>query len=554
VLFFRQISQTVGRTSFQDRPYLFPKSKPYLLVQVCVIAAAFSACVCAAATVQPVPTPSTRIVIHLPKEPATLDWNLSSRRIDYLVIQNLQEGLVEIGPKHQPLPVLAKSWDISPDGMTYTFHLRKDVVWSDGKPLIAKHFVDSWKRLLSPITATSNSYFLLDVNGAGIYHKGREPDFSTVGIKALDDYTIQVKLGRPLWNWIWNFAEPYAFPIREDLIDLHGAKFWTAPGNLVTLGPYLLVSHDLDSGFVLRKNPRYVKAPQLSTGNVTEIEFKIEPNADAVQALLNGKLDLVCYLSGVDEISAQAKKFLRWSEPNNTKRLDFNVKRFPFSSPDIRQAIGLAIDRKKVSVEVGPSATVATSLSPNSMSTHLKSVSAPYDLTKARALLKSAQLEQLTVDILVPMFDEHATQNLKAAQAIQAMLETGLHAGVTLQQANTEQLYSLLRDTQQFSLLMRDWTGTNDPDEFYSFYASFSKKSTNWSSVKYDKLVQDSRVVKSDGERMKLYREMDQTLVQKEFAILPLFYSADAMLVGPRISGFNSERADPCRVRALSVK
>ena len=535
-----------------------PKGRPYLLVlpawQTCVIAAAFSACVCAAATVQPAPKPSTRIVIHLPKEPATLDWNLSSHRIDNLVIQNLQEGLIEIGPKHQPLPVLAKSWDISPDGMTYTFHLRKDVVWSDGKPLIAKHFVDSWKRLLSPITATSNSYFLLDVNGAGIYHKGREPDFSTVGIKALDDYTIQVKLGRPLWNWIWNFAEPYSFPIREDLIDLSGAKFWTAPGNLVTLGPYLLVSHDLDSGFVLRKNPRYVKASQLSTGNVTEIDFKIESNAEAVQALLDGKLDLVCYLSGIDEIPAQAKKFLRWSEPNNTKRLDFNVKRFPFSSPDIREAIGLAIDRKKVSVEVGPSATMATSLSPNSMSTHLKNVSAPYDLTKARALLKSAHLEQLSVDILVPMFDEHATQNLKAAQAIQTMLETGLHAEVTLQQATTEQLYSLLRDTQQFSLLMRDWTGTNDPDAFYSFYASFSKKSTNWSNAKYDKLVQDSRVVKSDGERMKLYREMDETLVQKEFAILPLFYSADAMLVGARISGFNSERADPCRVRALSVK
>ena len=114
--------------------------------------------------------------------------------------------------------------------MIYTFHIRKDVVWSDGKPLVAKHFVDSWKRLLSPITATSNAYFLLDVLGAGPYHKGRESDFSTVGIKAVDDYTIQVQLSRPLWNWIWNFAEPYTYPIRQDLIDLHGAKFWDFSG------------------------------------------------------------------------------------------------------------------------------------------------------------------------------------------------------------------------------------------------------------------------------------------------------------------------------------
>jgi oligopeptide transport system substrate-binding protein len=550
VLFFRQKGR--GHLLVQNRVTTPKLVRAFSLA--CTMTAGLSASTGLAANTPAPHKSSTRILVHLPKEPATLDWNLTSRRIDSLVILNLQEGLIEIGPKHQPMPVLAKSWDISPDGMSYTLHIRKDVVWSDGKPLIAQHFVDSWKRLLSPITATSNSYFLLDVVGAGPYHKGREPDFSTVGIKALDDYTIQVKLSRPLWNWIWNFAEPYTFPIRQDLIDQHGAKFWTAPGNLVTLGPYLLVSHDLDAGFVLRKNPRYNRPPQLTEGNVSEIDFKIESNSDAVQSLMNGKLDLVCYLANVDEISPQAKRFLRWSEPNTTKRLDFNVKRFPLSSPEIREAIELAIDRKKVSAEVGPSATTATSLSPNSMSTHFKDLSIPYDLTKARTLLKSAQLDRLNVEILVPMFDEHSSQNLKAAQTIQAQLKAGLYAEVTLQLADTEQLYSLLRDTQQYSLLLRDWTGTYDPDEFYSFYASFSKKSTNWSSAAYDKLVQEARIAKSESARMKIYRAMDATLLQKDFVLFPLFYSADAMLVGPRVSGFNSERPDPCRVRALTVK
>ena len=322
----------------------------------------------------------------------------------------------------------------------------------------------------------------------------------------------------------------------------------------MTLGPYLLVSHDLDAGFVLRKNPRYVHPPRLATGNISEVDFKIEGNSDAAQAMLEGKLDLVCYLSNVDELTAPALHYLRWSVPNNTKRIDFNVKRFPLSSPEIRNAIALAIDRKKVSAEVGPSATTATSLSPNSMSTHFKDLTLPYDLTKARALLKAADLDHLSIDILVPMFDEHAAQNLKAAETIETMLQTGLHAEVTLQEANTEQLYSLLRDTQQFSLLIRDWTGTNDPDQFYSFYASFSKKSTNWSNSIYDKLVLDSRVVKSESARMKLYRQMDETIVQKEFAIIPLFYSADAMLVGNRVAGFDAERPDPCRIRPLSVR
>jgi oligopeptide transport system substrate-binding protein len=489
-------------------------------------------------------------VIHLPGEPASLDWNLANRRIDSLVIDSLQEGLIEVGPHREPAPVLAKSWDISADGQTYTFHIRDDVHWSDGKLLVAQNFVDSWKRLLSPLTATSNGYFLSEVLGAENFRKGKDSDFSDVAIKALSSTTIQIKLKRALRNWIWNFAESPTFPIRQDLIDRFGAKSWAAPGNMVSLGPYVLISHDLDAGFILRKNPRYFRA---ATVRIKEADYKILSDIEAEQDFLAHKLDLICYLSDPKKLPKAALPFVRWSEANTTKRLEFNTVRFPLSNPDIREAIASVIDRKKIAAMLGQGFTPATSAAPISMTSHLSKENAALDPIKARETLRNAHIDSLNLEILVPMFDEHAEVNIRTAEALQKMLVKELHADVTLQRAETEQLYTLLRDTQQYSLLLRDWTGTNDPDEFYAFYASFSKKSTTWSSPSYDKILEESRAEKSATKRAALYRQLDSILTVENFAVIPLYYSSDGMLVSRRVSGFNPKSPDPCRVKNLGL-
>ncbi len=490
------------------------------------------------------------IVVHLPGEPASLDWNLANRRIDSLVINSLQEGLIEAGPHHEPVPVLAKSWEISADGQTYTFHIREDVHWSDGKLLVAQHFVDSWKRLLSPLTSTSNGYFLSEVLGAENFRKGKDSDFSDVAIKALSSSTIQIKLKRPLRNWIWNFAESPTFPIRQDLIDRFGAKSWATPGNMVTLGPYVLVSHDLDSGFTLRRNSHYFRA---SSVRIKEADYKILSDIQAEQDFINHKLDLICYLAETKKLPKAVLPFLRWSEANTTKRLEFNTQRFPLSNPDIREAIASVIDRKKLTSLLGQGFTVGTSAAPTSMSTHLSKGGAHPDPIKARETLRNAHIDSLSLEILVPMFDEHAEVNIRTAEAIQGMLVKDLHADVTLQRAETEQLYTLLRDTQQYSLLLRDWTGTNDPDEFYAFYASFSKKSTTWSSGSYDKILEESRAEKSATRRAALYRQLDSILTTESFAVIPLFYSSDGMLVSHRVSGFNPKDPEPCKIKNLGL-
>ena len=490
-----------------------------------------------------------RITIHLPNEPATLDWNLSTRLLDQYLIFNLQEGLVEIGANRRPRPLLAQGWTVSTDGKIYTFYLRQGVLWSDGKPLVAQHFIDSWKRLISPLTATGNGYFLQDVEGAEDFAKGRNTDFSKVGMKAVNDSTIRITLRNPRWDWIVNFALLASFPIREDLIAKHGAKYWTAPGNLVTVGPFVLESHDLDSGYVLRQNPKYW-GPR---GNLGELDFKIGTDSRAIEAFQNGNMDLICYLSNVEQTPASLHSNLRWLLGRNTKRLDFNMKRFPLGSTEVRHAIAISIDRKKIAQVLGAGIQPATSAAPPILTSYSAKLPSVYDPVLGRKLLKSANVDHLELEILVPMFDENAEKSLKAAEMIGEMLEKNLYAQVKIQKAVSEQQYSLIRDTGEYTLLLRDWVSSYDADEFYSFYATQSRKSMTWSNARYDGLVEQTRAEKLPEKREDDYRQLD-LLLNQEFAVWPIFYQSSAALVGARITKFDVNLPHSCQVRDLNLR
>ena len=199
-------------------------------------------------------------------EPETLDWNRAHTAVEAYILMNLMEGLVTYEGSSTVAPALAQSWDISPDGKVYTFKIRPGVKWSDGVPLKAQDFVYSWRRLLSPLTAASYAYLLFDIEGAEKFNQGKLLDFDQVGIKALDDLTFQVKLTHPVAHWIYIPGFWVTFPMRKDIIEKYDAG-WESPGRMVNLGPYSLVSHDIDSKVVLKSNPNYYR----DRGNVDQI-------------------------------------------------------------------------------------------------------------------------------------------------------------------------------------------------------------------------------------------------------------------------------------------
>jgi oligopeptide transport system substrate-binding protein len=138
--------------------------------------------------------PENGFTFRIPDEPETLDWNRAHTAIEPNILMNIMEGLVTFGANYSVEPALAESWTISADEKVYTFKLRHHVQWSDGFFLKAQDFVESWKRLLSPITAAAYAYLLHDIVGAEDYSKGKIKDFDKVGSKALDERTFQVTI------------------------------------------------------------------------------------------------------------------------------------------------------------------------------------------------------------------------------------------------------------------------------------------------------------------------------------------------------------------------
>ena len=177
----------------------------------------------------------TRVLrMNIETEPPSLDWSIATDNWSIHVINNIMNGLTRYDDDLVAQPALAERWDVSDDGMVYRFHLRKDVEWTDGVPLTARHFVDGWRRLLDPATAAEYAYFLYDVEGARNFNTGELKDFSKVGVKAIDDHTLEVRLNKPIvyFTDVVNFVS--TFPIRIDVIEKHGDE-WTEPGNIQTL-------------------------------------------------------------------------------------------------------------------------------------------------------------------------------------------------------------------------------------------------------------------------------------------------------------------------------
>jgi oligopeptide transport system substrate-binding protein len=137
-------------------------------------------------------------------EVVQLDWNKAIDATSVVLLDNVMEGLTTYSNALQgyrpdllrPLPALAASWSVSDGGTVYRFHLRPGVRWTDGQPLVAQAFVDSWRRLLDPETRSANAYHLFDIENARAFNEGKLKDFSTVGVRAVDDLTLEVKLRR----------------------------------------------------------------------------------------------------------------------------------------------------------------------------------------------------------------------------------------------------------------------------------------------------------------------------------------------------------------------
>ena len=271
----------------------------------------------------------------------------------------LYEGLFDLDGDGATVPAAAVGLETSPDTKTYTVTLRSDMVWSDGQPVIAQNYVDGVCRLLDPTVGNSYYYLLTDiapVKGAREYASGDSADCKTVGVKAVDDLTLQITLEQPAAFLPKLLAMPIfwpAPPAATGAVSGTNPISGTVPAGPVVNGPYLLAERVPDDHITLIKNPRYWNADKV---DVERIEFRVVPEpAKQLSLYERGDLQVADFpASETERIQADPtfEKELHVLVSPGTSYLGLNTQSGPTADVNVRRAIASAIDRQALIEQV----------------------------------------------------------------------------------------------------------------------------------------------------------------------------------------------------------
>ncbi len=464
--------------------------------------------------------------MRLRDDPETLDWHRAQTSVAAYVLFNTMEGLVSWDEKSRIVPALAQAWSITDGGKVYTFHLKPGIKWSDGVALTAKDFVYSWKRLLSPVTGAPYAYFLFDIEGAQAFNKGTVKDFSAVGVKAIDDRTLQVRLVRPAPHWLHLPAFWVTFPLRQDIVEGLGSG-WERPGNVVTVGPYKISQHDLGSRIVLRKNVQY----HGTRGNIDQINLMIIPDDSvALRLYESGQLHFINDLTTVNLQKLKGRKDLRYFPILKTGYIGFVTNKYPFSLPAVRRAIAMAIDRSRIPGLLQGGQSAASSFVPPGLPGHSKTIGVSFNPPEARALLSSTGIapSQVHVQLLVRNWDK----SVRVAEFVKDQLKKNLGVECTLQKMDHKTFRAHL-DLKTFPTFDNTWAADYpDADNFLSLFLSTSGNNmTGWGKVQYDEMILSAKNAQEPSSKEKISFTAQKLLQEQDAAIIPLYYDANNALV-----------------------
>ncbi len=505
-------------------------------------AAATQAPAAPAATQAPAPAPKAgakTLTVAQDTDPGTADVQLTTE--EYFLPLNLYDRLVEAvttGPlKSELQPGLAEKWDVSADGLKYTFYLRKGVKFHSGDVLTADDVIFTFDRMLDPATKALNTDFLDMIAGAKERMDGKATSVS--GLKKIDDYTVEITLAAPFAPFLANLATPAGSIYSKAATTKAGKDFGTKP---VGTGPFKLDSWTPDSELVLSAFDDYFRGrPKFD-----KLIMKIVPEPQTM-ALMFKKGDLDVFdLDFARSQIPEFKKDPQWKDrivsgPRvGTYYMSINQAIKPFDNPKVREAIMYAIDRQTLidKLYYGTGIPAKGILAPGLAGYNPDLPGFKYDPEKAKALLKEAGYPDGFEMTLNQTTDSPTT--LKMNEAVQAMLaQVGIKAEIKQMDSAA---WSGTRKEGKLGSYTSSWSADyNDPDNFiYTFFAPRNSVARSWNYQ--NKAVQDqlekARTMTDMAARYKLYQEIEYTIVYKDFAFVPLFHLEHLFVVHPKVKNF----------------
>ena len=473
-----------------------------------------------------------RIRMRLPTEPPTLDWHLATDNVSKEIIFNIQQGLLKHDENTTPVPALAESFEVSKDGTTYTFKIRADAKWTDGREVLAQDFVDAWERVLNPKTASEYAYFLFDLKNAQEYQAGKITDFAQVGAKATEAKTLVVNLKGPTAYWLHIPTFWISFPIRKDVVEKHGER-WTEPANIVSSGAYKLKEWKRDSKIVLELNPQHYDKTE---GRIQEVEFRVvKDDSVAVSLFETGDLDIVRNLPPSQlRMLAKLPEF-RQSPYLRLTYFGFNIKDPAVADVKVRRALALAIDRSEIEKLLTPMAKASAVWIPVDLAGSDPDRGVKGDEKSAKILWSEIKNPPKELEIY---FDQNETYKL-VAENLQNQWSRKL--GISVKLSSQEwKVYLKQLSTKAPAVYRMGWGADYpDPATFMDlFTCSSGNNFTGFCSPIYDKNIQAAGISGDMAQRQKLYSEAQKIFLEDEVAIIPLFQEQSMHLVSQRVSNF----------------
>jgi oligopeptide transport system substrate-binding protein len=488
------------------------------------------------------------IVIRQPaNEPDSLDP--AQGGFGYQEFFSLYEPLVDAYSTTEITPLAAESWVLSDDGLTYTFTLREGLMWSDGQPVTAEDYRQSFLRQLDPATAAYTVQEFYPIKNGQAYNAGEITDPEEVGLSAPDDLTLIIELEEATPFFLSYVGDSNYLPVRVDLIEEYGNQ-WMEAGNHVGNGPYMLTEWEHGQSMVFEKNP-YYNGPWKDTRHVDRIEYVIMADAwnQAVPAFEAGEIDVAIAPASELPRLMDDDEYSEMINPVSIAGaviLIMDTKNAPTDNVLVRQALSLAIDREILANNVLRGAYApAVSLSPPELASHNpdEAFGYQYNPELAQQLLADAGYPggEGFPEFEVTFWSVDRAQLIM--QALQAMWSDTLGIDVTLNplEPGAMREWRVSRNEQSYHVQYGlNWAGIQDASEFHNALLDpdNSLKRSRFDDADYVELIRAALVEGDPAVRAEMYQQAE-AIINEQVPIISIVYEGQTWLVRPYVQNFS---------------
>jgi oligopeptide transport system substrate-binding protein len=491
--------------------------------------------------------------LAFPDEIPTMDISKATNTISFTLFNQTSEGLVRLDKTGKAAPAIAKSWEHSADGLTYTFHLRDDAKWSNGEPVTANDFEYSWKRTLDPKVASEYAFMVSWIKGGADYNAGKSKDPNTVAVKATDDKTLTVTLDHPIPFFVEQTAFPIFFPQNKKFAEAAGDKYGADADKFLSNGPFKLTEWNHEQNATVVKNDQYYDKDKVKLTKVTW--QMIKDTSAAINLYESGQLDrslglvrdqVDTYKSSPDfgVVPELTTIYLQYNQSRPQDKVLTNAK--------VRQALTWAVDGDAYADVVyhngskGATGYTPAGISDGNGGDFTKDVG---DLIKRKENLAKAketfaaglkELNMSTFPTNIKLLVDDNDVGKKAAELVKEQWRQNL--GINVEVDMVPYKLRLQRShAKDFDMVISLWGADyNDPMTFLDMFVTNGDfNNVGWSNAQYDKDIAGAKTETDPKKRLALLEDAEKTLMN-DMPIGPVAFRGRAYITKPYVKNFKT--------------